>query len=292
MDMTRARYDPIQDNDVETVSGMLMQIHRTASRLFVEGWQEGKAGGWIFRGTHNPHGVFCIIRKAKFVVCYAAFDSDPDAPEILSAIGEFVNRALIERGERALFCNVRGANAALIAQLRSRGFREDTLGYEMVCRVKPETQLIPERLMRRGYEKEHFNAYVELLDSAFNPLIRQAGGPPDAFRREGEDLETRLDSKAEKEEFAAFWQGSELAGLYYLTEDLIEVLAVNPAFQNRGYGGILLQHATHHLLSEAGYPAAYLMVVATNKDARRLYERQGYVVSGFYSENTYIGINV
>jgi GNAT superfamily N-acetyltransferase len=121
--------------------------------------------------------------------------------------------------------------------------------------------------------------------------MQQTGHPPNPFAREREDLRQRLMDRSEKGDFAAFWRGQRLIGLYYLSGDVIDVLAVHPNFHHAGYGTVLIQHAARQVLQARGYPVAYLFVVAANEGARRLYLRLGFEISGFYSENTYAGIN-
>ena len=281
---------PIDAKDHERVIHQLAGIHRTAARLLVEGYRDGQADAWIYDHEGN-FGALAFVYLEGYVVCYAAFDADPTDQAIISEIEDYLVSALNRKGERPLFFNVRGDNHALVDYLRSRGFNEDTHGYELVCREIAENPVDLCGLAMRGYEFQYFDAYVALLDGAFNPLIEQAGGIKDAFWREKEGLQERLAELSERGDFVAFWQGPYLVGIYYLSKDVIDVLAVHPDYQNRGYGGVILHHAVHRLLHQRHYPAAYLLVVFANQSALRLYLRQGFEVNGFYSELTYVGIN-
>ncbi len=64
-------------------------------------------------------------------------------------------------------------------------------------------------------------------------------------------------------------------GLVAVTENLIEDLYVLPAYQNRGYGTRLLQHA---IGTCSGAPT--LWILETNTGAARLYERLGFHPTG------------
>jgi ribosomal protein S18 acetylase RimI-like enzyme len=282
--------EPLTGANLSLVENLFSGIHRTAARLFAEASARHQAETWFY-GSEVNRGAFSIVRQEDYLVCYAAFEQDPDHPGLLKDIDLLVSKAIAQRAEKPLFYNVRGDHLTLIQHLRYRGFKEDTTGFELVCDRKPSHPPALCQLDAREYQPEHFISYVHLLDGAFNPLIEQSGGKANAFERGQESLQKRLEARSKTGDFAAFWNEEALIGLYYLTDDVIDVLAVHPEYQNRGYGGILLRHAVHHLLAVHDFPAAYLFVVAANDNAKRMYLRHGFKISGHYSENTYVGIN-
>ncbi len=276
----------IIDHEASQVECLLGSIHRTAARLFAEGWAAGIAQAWIQAGA----GVFAAVYQDDYVVCYGAFRQDPPSSQVMAQIDRLLTRVLANCEGRPVFYNVRGDNLALIQHLRSRGFKGDAYGYELVCHALPPGPVHLCGLEMRGYEFQYFDAYIHLLDQAFNPLVEQASGSRDYFWHEKEQVQAHLARLSEKGDFVSFWKGHNLVGLYYLKADLIDILAVHPDYQQRGYGGVILQHAAQRLLHQRHFPAAYLFVEAGNERAWNLYLRRGFEISGFYAENTFVGI--
>jgi ribosomal protein S18 acetylase RimI-like enzyme len=68
---------------------------------------------------------------------------------------------------------------------------------------------------------------------------------------------------------------------YYQTDMYIDVLAVSPAMRGKGVGTRLLE-AVFQTAGEKGFKSVSLEVVDTNPDARRLYERVGFVAQHTY----------
>lgn len=281
----------VREDDLVEVGRLFSGIHRTAARLLTEGWQAERVEAWILR-KGDIKGAFATVCQDDFVVCYAAFDMAHLDQAVIDVVDLWVMNALSVRGEKPLFYNLRGDNEALIARAHQRGFKQDTLGYELLCRKVPTVSPRLDVLSVREYEERYLGSYLTLLDAAFNPLLAREGGKLDAFWREKETLQNTLVEKSARGEFAALWHERDLAGLYYLKDDLIETLAVAPDFQNKGCGRFLLSQAVDHILGVRGYPAAYLFVVAANTAALQIYLRTGFTVSGYYSENTYVGISL
>jgi len=73
-----------------------------------------------------------------------------------------------------------------------------------------------------------------------------------------------------------------LFALAYGQKDMyIDVLAVSPAMRGKGIGTLLLD-AVFQAARDKGFRSVSLEVVDTNPDARRLYERVGFVVQHTY----------
>jgi GNAT superfamily N-acetyltransferase len=73
-----------------------------------------------------------------------------------------------------------------------------------------------------------------------------------------------------------------LFALAYFQEDMyIDILAVAPAMRGQGIGTLLLE-AVFQAARDRGFRSVSLEVVDTNPDARRLYERVGFVAQHTY----------
>jgi ribosomal protein S18 acetylase RimI-like enzyme len=72
-----------------------------------------------------------------------------------------------------------------------------------------------------------------------------------------------------------------VAGFIMVTGDEVEQVYVSADHRGTGVAGILLAEA-ERLVKAAGYPSAWLAVVAGNERARRFYERQGWTDDGLF----------
>ena len=73
-----------------------------------------------------------------------------------------------------------------------------------------------------------------------------------------------------------------LFALAYFQKDMyIDILAVAPAMRGKGIGTLLLE-AVFQVARDKGFRSVSLEVVDTNPDARRLYERVGFVAQHTY----------
>ena len=68
---------------------------------------------------------------------------------------------------------------------------------------------------------------------------------------------------------------------YYQEDMYVDILAVSPAMRGKGVGTRLLE-AVFQTAREKGFKSVSLEVVDTNPDARRLYERVGFVAKHTY----------
>ena len=118
--MSEGLLKPISENEVQSAINFFSGIHRVAGRLFTEGYRNGGAKGWSFPAGENE-GALCIVSQKDFVVCYAAFKNDPQLPQLFTEIHELLRDAMISKGDRPLFFNVRGDNTTLINQMRVWG---------------------------------------------------------------------------------------------------------------------------------------------------------------------------
>ena len=90
-------------------------------------------------------------------------------------------------------------------------------------------------------------------------------------QRQGEYIRSKIDSGAR---FFLLME-AEAIGVVSVTENLIEDLYVLPEYQGRGYGTQLLRFA---MAACTGRPS--LWVLESNAGARRLYEREGFCLTG------------
>jgi len=83
--------------------------------------------------------------------------------------------------------------------------------------------------------------------------------------------------------FKAFWYQTNLIGLYlrgWKCGDQIELLAVEPDQQRKGYGTYILYHAINNLFTSTEKEEMYLYCVGHNVSGQSFYKKAGMSVNG------------
>lgn len=264
----------------------LRKIYRSTLRQLQQADEAGVIQIYCCQ-TIDTHGCFCAIYQPGYIICYVILQPETQTPEILADLEMLVNQVISKRGARPFFFSVHANNQAFINYLETHCFRRDSLGFELACNHLPPASNTLTTLTCKPFEPDKFEQYISLLDAAFNPLLLAQGNTTNAFLRGKDSLLTHLMECQQRDDFFAFWQAEQLVGLYYCHEDVIETIAVHPAFQKRGYGGMLLNHAIRHIRAVKGYPEAFLFVLTHNQQALKLYLQHGFEISGHFWEGTY-----
>ena len=129
------------------------------------------------------------------------------------------------------------------------------------------------RLEVRTYDDERLDDYLSLLDGAMT-----FASPLSNFRGDREQMRNELTKKV----FRSFYREGRLVGVYWLDNDhyTIEVLAVSPEHQRRGYGGAMLSHAIETVLNDPKQRAAKLYCVDWNANGLNFYKKFGMIAGG------------
>ncbi len=131
------------------------------------------------------------------------------------------------------------------------------------------------QLEAKAYEDEHLKEYLELLEQSMTFKI-----PPFPYLQKENELREEFSSN--KEAFQAFWISDKLVGLYLLSGNEVDHLAVAPEFQNLGYGDIILAKAIESIFKNDGTDTAWLLVVEWNSKAFAFYRKFGLVDTDVY----------
>jgi len=119
------------------------------------------------------------------------------------------------------------------------------------------------------------------------PLAQSLGRPVEAIDHRWRELES-----GEREMFVAEMEGGPVGSVsinvHDEVPDLLHLFALDvvPAHQRRGIGTALIQRVEEEA-TRRGKPGVWLDVEIVNEDARRLYERLGYMVEGDVVVNRY-----
>jgi GNAT superfamily N-acetyltransferase len=127
----------------------------------------------------------------------------------------------------------------------------------------------------RGYENEHIDEYLTLLDGSMD-FIR----PQPTFLVNKDYFQNKFTKCSKEKSFESFWLGTELIGLYCLNECEIDIMAVSKQQYRKGFGSIILSRAIECGFNNTNKPFAYLYCVDWNENGQKFYEKFGMEING------------
>lgn len=286
--------------DHELICDLLGRIDRGEMAHYVERSAAAAAGGTAHDETVRVIEVdqaVGVYRSFPWDDCFhvsISFSADLADPGVLAALGELAQRDLRANPGTHLKVWVNGANRAIIRFLIDRfaatvawdGVELTLTGDALfgpgpvVAPQEPGATPAPPppapgQLVPEGCNPERLDAYLALLDRAFEGLAA-----PRAFSNDRARLAERFTELDRRGGFRAFWFEGELVALYYLDGDELEMLAVEPRHQRQGYGAAVFGYLVRHFFLERGQPALVLYCVRQNERARTFYEKCGMRVTG------------
>ena len=126
------------------------------------------------------------------------------------------------------------------------------------------------------FEADRVGDYALLLDNAMTFFT-----PPANFQSNTTDLAERVE-RVTSNAFYTFYKNNELVGLYWLDNDFytIDIIAVAPEHQRKGYGRIILSHAIDNVLNVQKNHMAKLYCVDWNLQGFVFYKKFGMIQKG------------
>jgi len=124
----------------------------------------------------------------------------------------------------------------------------------------------------KPFETDKIGDYALLLDKAMTFASTN-------FQGDKKGLAERIRENA----FSAFYKNNELVGLYWLNNDFytIDIIAVAPEHQRKGYGSIILSHAIDNVLNvQKSHAMAKLYCVDWNEKGLAFYKKFGMINIG------------
>jgi len=82
--------------------------------------------------------------------------------------------------------------------------------------------------------------------------------------------------------FETFWKDGELVGYYINNKDEVDLIAVSPKFQGRGYGTTILTRAISKIFEKTDSDIAWLIASSSNEKACYFYKKNGMEVHAEY----------
>lgn len=235
--------------------------------------------------TEENMGVFIKVDSDDCCIFYASFLKDNCIDEVLEEIKDKINEYISKPVLKELCFNVYGGNLNIINLVRELGFKSDMEGYHLEYMGKKMPLLNEHNLIDKSFESSMLEEFVKLFDSSYNQLNIDNGWKTDGHATHKEEFLQDLNNLNKSEQIRSFWLNNELVGAYVFEKNYITDIVVKPEHQNKRYGSYILAHCIKNMNENKSINNIRLRVVKSNIDAKRLYERKGFIEIAYFAEH-------
>ena len=288
-------YRELTKKDISWAVEMLRRINRSAQELFQKAVLDGSIVKAHIYEYDNNIGIVSVLQGEDYYSVQVSFREDVYRYDVIYELEQEIRQVLSVKGSRDVYLNVNGYNVILCNALMNLGFVRDALGFEFVLQ-KAEAEI--ERyeavqrtgeLIIRRYQEEYAWNYLCLLDDAFRQQNTVCGQEQDVYKNVyAEYQKSKMKQADEDGDFFAFWRNEELIGLCIFTGNYMDIIAVAPKFEGKGFGSEMLKCCIQDRWNVKEYSEVYLHTYLQNRRAQSLYLKYGFKLQGFYSENTFV----
>jgi ribosomal protein S18 acetylase RimI-like enzyme len=268
---------------------MVEKINRSAKKIFEQAYEEQFLKEFLIYDDKDNRGVMTIIEDEKYYCIQVSFERDINNYNIIKLIHEKIESIVSIKGNKDLYLNINAYNTIIVNYFRNYGFVQDSFGFEYrMDRTDEKVNdlsnfSLAEGLSFRKFENDYTQNYLNLLENSFREQDVMCGEE----HKLGENTVSWLKKANEKNEFGALWKDNCLIGLYVLDGEYISNIAILSDYKGKGYGTVILNHCLKDIFINKEYNETYLYVYAVNIKAQKMYLKNGFEVSAFYSESTY-----
>ncbi len=268
---------------------MVRKINRSARKIFEQAYEGQFLKECLMYDDKDNRGIMTVIEGEDYYSLQISFEKDINNYNTIRYMHDKIKSIIEMKGNKDLFLNLNAYNTTIINYFRNYGFIQDSLGFEysMNKTVQKIHELsdfkLDDCLVFKKYEDRCSQDYLSLLEDSFREQDQICNEKSEL----GENTVLWLKKADEKNNFGALWKDNCLIGLYVLDGEYISNIAVLSEYKGKGYGTIILNHCLKDIFINKEYNDTYLYVYAVNTKAQKLYLKNGFEVSAFYSENTY-----
>jgi len=270
-------------NQSEQLLGLIEKISPHAKKYVQDAIKSVTVEHFVY--TDQDKSVFLFVDDGDCCIFYAASIEGPFDEVTLGQIQEKTLKHMKLTCAEEICFNVYGENIGMTMLVRKMGFKSDMegfhMGYQRDC-----PNLKDDRLTTKNFDDSMILDIVDLFDSAYEALNRDNHHEINGYRRQIEEFKQKINRIKVKDQVQFFYSMDQLVGAYVIEQDYITDLVVNPIHQNKGYGTYLLSHCIEKMRSK-GIDMIKLRVAKSNRAAKRLYERFGFIQIASYAEHTY-----
>ena len=271
---------------------MLSKINRSAKEIFEKAYEKQFLKECLIYDDKDNRGIITIIEDEKYYSIQISFERDINSYNIIKPVHDKIKSIILIKGNKNLYLNINAYNTTIVNYFRNYGFVQDSFGFEYRMNKTSEkiNELynfkLTEGLSFKKFENSEAQNYLNLIEDSFMEQCLMCGEKSEL----GENTVSWLKKADEKNEFGALWKDDCLIGLYVLDGEYISNIAILSEYKGKGYGTVILNHCLKDIFINKEYNDTYLYVYAVNIKAQKMYLKNGFEVSAFYSENTYKGI--
>jgi len=270
---------------------MVKKINRSARKIFEQAYEEQFLKECLMYDDKDNRGVMTVIQGKGYYSLQISFEKDISNYNTIRYMHDKIKSIIEVKGNKDLFLNINAYNITIINYIRNYGFAQDSLGFEYIMNktVQKIHELsdfkLDDCLEFKKFEDSCSQDYLRLLEDSFREQNLLCNEKSEL----GENTVSWLKKADEKGEFGALWKDNCLIGLYVLAGEYISNIAVLSEYKGKSYGTKILNFCLKDIFINKEYNDTYLYVYAVNTKAQKMYLKNGFEVSAFYSENTYNG---
>ncbi len=232
----------------------------------------------------GQEGFFLKVVENDLCIYYASF-SDDSSPEILDKISREISAERLTQQE--ICFNIFGENRRVIAHVQNNGFSLDMAGFVLRLNAVASSTVYLGDLTTCGFNPRMLEAYIDLFEKAYEQLNIDNGWDTRSYFKHINDFGRQLCNFNDQRLIQSFWLKDVLVGCYIINGCYITDLVVQPRFQNRGYGRLILRHCISFMREHHGLSEILLRVTESNQAAKRFYERNGFDTISHFAEHTF-----
>ncbi len=266
---------------------LLDKIYPGPRRWVESAWGTERLKFCHFYPKKDNNGIACLIEQDGSLVGYMAFDQDMLDDFRLAWLRRELSPYL-HSPTPSLFFNVYGRNSDAIRAIQSMGFRLEMQGIKLQYFGPLPPEYHPQSLVLREFADDQLQLFIDLFDKAYEPLYCNVNMPLNGWFCSPDTVLRNLKSYKSADGLFAYWQRERLVGVCLARPDgYINDLAVHPAFQNNGFGRIILLNTVRTLILRK-LDCIHLDVTIENTAAQRFFLRHGFQEVGCFADHTYL----
>ncbi len=253
----------------------LSLIHKTLAKDLTEAIEDDKV---LYMKNFIGHGSILIYIKSQKIFYVYAFRKINK--KILKKVKENYNKygSMIPDREFEVLVN---DQKQIIEYFLGEGLTIVDSGSEYVLESLTNSTDLDELIIEE-YDFKRVDEYIEVIDTAFNPLREKIGKSLNYRKEHYNESVEKFNNSALKNNLFIFAKNSEIVGICFLDGNILDTIVINPKFQGNNYGSIILNYMSDYIINNKKYDTVFLYVITQNERAHKFYLKNGYKLNAKY----------
>lgn len=253
----------------------LSLIHNSLARDFTDAIEDGNV---LYTKSFIGYGSVVIYLKNKKITYIYAFSKLKD--KIFKAVIETYNKYRNIMPDREFEVLVNDQKEIIEYFLDEGLFIIDSGSEYILEEIVNERDL--EDLKIEKYDPKRAGEYIEIIDSAFNPLRKKMGKSLNYRKEHYDESIEKFNNSALKNSLFIFTKDNDIVGICFLDGNVLDTIVISPNFQGNNYGSVILNYMSDYIINVKKYNTVFLYVVTQNERAHQFYLRNGYKLNAKY----------